>query len=51
MNGSNGMKMQKFVALAKENIEDKYAKYNTANLGTIVIIQMNIEVLHIAHVI
>ena len=39
--------MQKLVIIAKKNLKDK----NIVKLETPVIIQVNIEVLHIAHVI
>ena len=46
------MKMQKFVMFVKKSLKINMLKIkNTAKLGIIVIIQVNIEVLHIAYVI
>ena len=46
------MKMQKFVLFVKKTLSINMLKIkNIVNLGTIVIIQGNIEMLHIAYVI
>ena len=46
------MKMQKFVLFVKKTLSINMLKIkNIVNLGTIVIIQGNVEMLHIAYVI
>ena len=52
MNSWNHLKIQKFVIFIRENFQINMLKVkNIAKLEIIVIIQENIEVLHIAYVI
>ena len=53
-NSSNGIKMQTFILFYKEKRKDKYAEDKNCikvKLGVIVVIEGNIEVLHISYVI